>query len=73
MTAAFEFTPLATEDPDAIWWFIAEDSPDAADRVEGEIAAACRRLAKYPLMGTRRLDITRCQFDSGRSRDSRIM
>jgi hypothetical protein len=27
----FQFTPLATEDLDAIWWFIAEDSRDAAE------------------------------------------
>jgi len=58
MNAPFELTPQATEDLDAIWWFIAEDSRDAAGRVETEIVASCRRLAKYPLMGTRRQDIT---------------
>jgi plasmid stabilization system protein ParE len=31
---------------------------DAADRVELEIVATCRRLANHPLMGTKRLDIT---------------
>ena len=31
---------------------------DAANRVETEIVASCRRLARYPLMGTRRQDIT---------------
>ena len=30
-----------------------------ADRVETEIVATFRRLAKHPLMGTRRQDITR--------------
>jgi plasmid stabilization system protein ParE len=30
----------------------------AADRVELEIVATCRRLAKHPLIGTRRRDIT---------------
>jgi len=30
MTAAFQFTTQATEDLDAIWWFIAEGSQDAA-------------------------------------------
>ncbi len=54
----FQFTPQATEDLDAIWWFIAEDSRDAADRVEAEILATCRRLAKNPLIGTKRPDIT---------------
>jgi antitoxin ParD1/3/4 len=58
MNAPFQFTPQATEDLDAIWWFIAEDNRDAADRVEMEIVATCRRLAKHPLMGTKRQDIT---------------
>jgi len=34
MNAPFQFTPQATEDLDAIWWFIAADNRDAADRVE---------------------------------------
>jgi plasmid stabilization system protein ParE len=58
MNAPFQFTPLATEDLDAIWWFIAEDSREAANRVEAEIIATCRRLAKHPLIGTKRQDIT---------------
>ena len=58
MNAPFQFTPQATEDLDAIWWFIAEHSREAANRVELEILATCRRLAKHPLMGTRRRDIT---------------
>jgi plasmid stabilization system protein ParE len=58
MNAAFRFTPQATEDLDAIWWSIAERSRDAADRVEMEVIATCRRLAKHPLMGSKRQDIT---------------
>ena len=58
MNAAFQFTPQATEDLDAIWWFIAGDNREAADRVEMEIVATCRRVAKHPLMGTKRQDIT---------------
>ena len=54
MNAPFQLTPQAAEDLDAIWWFIAEDSSDAADRLEMEIVATCRRLAKHPLMGTKR-------------------
>jgi plasmid stabilization system protein ParE len=42
MNAAFPVTPQSTEDLDAIWWFIAEDNRDAADRVEREIVATCR-------------------------------
>ena len=58
MNAPFQFTPQAAEDLDAIWWFIAEDNRDTADQVEIEIIATCRRLAKHPLMGTKRQDIT---------------
>ena len=58
MNPPFQFTPQAAEDLDAIWWFIAEDNRDAADRVEMEIVATCRRLAKHPLMGTKRQDVT---------------
>jgi plasmid stabilization system protein ParE len=58
MNAPFQFTPQATEDLDAIWWFIAEHNREAAGRVELEILATCRRLAKHPLMGTKRQDIT---------------
>lgn len=58
MTAPFQLTPQAAEDLDAVWWYIAGDNPEAADRVETEIVETCRRLAKYPLIGTRREDIT---------------
>lgn len=46
------------DDLDAIWSFIADDNSDAADRVEAEIVSTCRRLAKHPLMGTERQDVT---------------
>jgi len=58
MSAAFQFNPQATEDLDAIWWFIAEENRDAAEWVELEIVATCGRLAKHPRIGTKRLDIT---------------
>ena len=58
MNAPFQFTPQATEDLDTIWSFIADQNRSAADRVEMEIVATCRRLAKHPLMGIRRQDIT---------------
>ena len=48
MNAPFQLTPQATEDLDAISWFIAADNRDAADRVEMEILATCRRLVKHP-------------------------
>src|SRR5277367_6345439 len=37
VNAPFQFTAQATEDHRAIWWFVAEDKHDAADRVEMEI------------------------------------
>ena len=58
MNESFQFAPLAEGDLDAIWWYIARDSHEAADRVEREIVATCRRLASHPLMGTRREDVT---------------
>jgi addiction module RelE/StbE family toxin len=59
MNTAVQFTQQAVEDLDDIWWFIAADKRDAADRVEAEIVASCRRLAKHPLMGVKRQDISR--------------
>jgi plasmid stabilization system protein ParE len=58
MKERIQFTPQASEDLDAIWWVIAENNRDAADRVEREILATCHRLAKHPGMGTKRQDIT---------------
>ena len=58
MSTLFQLTPQATEDLDAIWWFIEEDSGQAANQVESEIIATCRRLAKYPFIGHKRRDIT---------------
>ena len=58
MSAPFQLTPQATEDLDAIWWFIEEDSGEAANQVETEIIATCRRLARHPFIGHKRRDIT---------------
>lgn len=58
MSATFQLTPQAAEDLDAIWWIIAEENRDAAERVEMEILATCHRLARHPRMGTKRQDIT---------------
>jgi plasmid stabilization system protein ParE len=58
MTTPFQLTPQAAEDLDAIWWSIAEESRDAAERVELEVLATCHRLARHPRMGTKRQDVT---------------
>jgi hypothetical protein len=46
VSSSVELTPGAIEDLDNIWWFIANDNREAADRVETEIVATCRKLAK---------------------------
>jgi len=56
--AAFRLTPDAIEDLEAIWSFIFGDNPEAADAVEDEIRSACRLLAKEPLIGRVRRDLT---------------
>ena len=66
MKARIQFTPQAAEDLDAIWWVIAEDNRDAADRVEREILATCHRLAKHPRSGNQaagRHTVTRALLD----------
>jgi plasmid stabilization system protein ParE len=40
-----------------IWEYIAQDRPDAADRVVDELFAAFDTLARSPHMGHRRLDL----------------
>jgi plasmid stabilization system protein ParE len=72
MSAPFQFPPQATDDLDEVWWFIAKDNRQAADEVELEIVATCHRLAKHPLMGTKRQDITLSRYVSGPSRPSPI-
>jgi plasmid stabilization system protein ParE len=58
VASPFELTPQAADDLDEIWWFIAQHSIDSANRVEQEVVATFRRLARHPLIGTKRPDIT---------------
>jgi plasmid stabilization system protein ParE len=69
MTAPFQLTPQAAEDLDGIWWFIEEGSAEAANRVEAEIIATCRKLAAYPFIGHRPVLLIprHIVFDMGRS------
>jgi toxin ParE1/3/4 len=46
--------PLAEADLDDIWWYIAQDNPDAADRLLDKIEEQCLALAQFPKMGTTR-------------------
>lgn len=54
----YRFTPQAIDDLFEIWSYIAQDNPQAADRVEEAIYEACELLADSPLAGTIRKDLT---------------
>jgi antitoxin ParD1/3/4/toxin ParE1/3/4 len=54
----FQFTPAAENDVFEIWFHIAADNPEAADRLEAEIYDACRRLAFRQDLGHFRRDLT---------------
>jgi toxin ParE1/3/4 len=54
----YQFTPQAVDDLFDIWLYIAEDNPDAADRVERSIYTACEFLAGSRFSGHLRVDIT---------------
>lgn len=56
--ASFRLTPDAIDDLEAIWSFIFKDDPGAADAVEEGIRLACAMLAKRPLIGRVRRDLT---------------
>ena len=56
--SAYVLHPRVWEDLRELWEFIAEDNPDAADRVEEELFAAFELLAKQPGIGHSRPDIT---------------
>lgn len=46
--------PLAETDLEEIWWYIAQDNPDAADSLLDAIEECCRALAQFPKMGRSR-------------------
>jgi plasmid stabilization system protein ParE len=54
----YQFTPQAVDDLFAIWSYIAEENPDAANRVEEAVYAACGFLAESPRAGRTREDLT---------------
>jgi plasmid stabilization system protein ParE len=56
--SAYVLTPRAKADIFGIWSYIAEDNQDAADRVEQAIYDACVFIAKTPLRGHTRPDLT---------------
>ncbi len=54
----YALTPLARADIFEIWSFIAEDSEEAANRVERAIYEACAFVAEAPMRGHSRSDLT---------------
>lgn len=50
-------SPVAERDLDEIWFYIAKDNIDAADRVLRRIQDKCRQYAAQPLMGDLRDDL----------------
>ena len=46
--------PQAEADLDDIWWHIAQEDLDAADRLLDSIDERCVTLAQFPYIGTRR-------------------
>ena len=54
----YQFTPHALSDLFDIWSYIAQDNLEAAERVEGAIYEACEMLARSPLAGMVRKDLT---------------
>jgi plasmid stabilization system protein ParE len=51
-------SPRALEDLDEIWSFLADESLELADRIDGEIRGAIFRLAEFPGLGHTRDDLT---------------
>jgi antitoxin ParD1/3/4/toxin ParE1/3/4 len=58
VSASYQLTPRALNDLDEIWNYIAQDKVSAANRVESAILSACSSLARLPLLGTKRTEIT---------------
>jgi len=58
--------PEAESDLDEIWWYIAQDNPDKADRFLDRLQERCWALADFPQMGTSRddLNLTMSHFDA---------
>jgi plasmid stabilization system protein ParE len=55
----YRLTPKAKADLRSIWSYIASDNVQAADLVEEAIHDACTSLAKAPLRGHPRSDLTK--------------
>jgi plasmid stabilization system protein ParE len=56
--SAYDFHPEAEGDINAIWEYIAEQNPDAADGMIDKIIATIEALVPFPYQGHRRPDLT---------------
>ncbi len=55
--SVFSLSRSAAQDLDDIWWHIAQDNPEAADRVLDEIGRVCGLLLTQPMMGRARPEL----------------
>lgn len=58
MRTHYQFTPRALDDLDEIWNYIAGDSAGSASRMESAIFEACEGVARHPMLGSKRSEIT---------------
>jgi plasmid stabilization system protein ParE len=58
MAPAYQLAPRAINDLSDIWDYIAVDSVEAANRAELAILSACGALARHPLLGSKRSEVT---------------
>jgi len=56
-TSCVKRTPRAEQDLEDIWFFVAQDNPDAADRLLDRIEQSTKRLADNPHIGPARPDV----------------
>ena len=57
--SGYVVTPEANADLLRLWFYIAEDSEEIADRVHGEFYDKFESLARFPGQGHRRTDYTK--------------
>ena len=56
--SGYVLSPEADQDLNDIWEYIAEDEIEAADRWDAKLREACALLARNPLAGHKRKDLT---------------
>jgi antitoxin ParD1/3/4/toxin ParE1/3/4 len=67
--SGFRLHPEAYNDISELWEFIAQDNPEAADRVREEIYDVIQRLVRFPHQGHIRPDLTSRPLRFWRVRD----